>query len=171
MLRSPPQLFWSEIFRSPRLKQGGAATMLSLGSFWLPLIALAPTFLSNVFQQNLIVGVEYISELLLKFNLYRCLLFISLITAKVGLQVNENGNNFSCCLSDINSALSGLRKLLTIESYLKMMKNAFCFTFKALFVLKIFKFLSWLFGHVEKRKNGLIRKIRLISKFLMSESG
>ena len=32
-----------------------------------------------------------------------------------------------------------------------MMKNAFYFTLKALFVLKIFKFLSWLFGHVAKR--------------------
>ena len=30
------------------------------------------------------------------------------------------------------------------------MKNAFYFTLKTLFVLKIFKFLSWLFGHVEK---------------------
>ena len=32
-----------------------------------------------------------------------------------------------------------------------MMKNASYFTLKALFVLKIFKFLSWLFGHVAKR--------------------
>ena len=32
-----------------------------------------------------------------------------------------------------------------------MMKNAFYFTLKAAFVLKIFKFLSWLFGHVGKR--------------------
>ena len=31
------------------------------------------------------------------------------------------------------------------------MKNAFYFTLKALFVLKIFKFLSWLFSHVAKR--------------------
>ena len=32
------------------------------------------------------------------------------------------------------------------------MKNAFYFTLKALFVLKIFKFLPWLYGgHVEKR--------------------
>ena len=30
------------------------------------------------------------------------------------------------------------------------MKNAFYFTSKALFVLKIFKILSWLFGHVSK---------------------
>ena len=42
------------------------------------------------------------------------------------------------------------------ESLLKMMKNAFyfitvfCFTLKALFVLKIFNFLSWLFVHVKK---------------------
>ena len=32
-----------------------------------------------------------------------------------------------------------------------MMKNAFYFTLKALFVLKIFKISSWLFSHVEKR--------------------
>ena len=30
------------------------------------------------------------------------------------------------------------------------MKNAFYFTLKALFIDKIFKFLYWLFGHVEK---------------------
>ena len=32
----------------------------------------------------------------------------------------------------------------------KMMKNAFYFILKAIFVLKIFRFLSWIFGHVEK---------------------
>ena len=36
------------------------------------------------------------------------------------------------------------------ESPSKMMKNAFYFILKALFVLKIFKFLSWIFEHVEK---------------------
>ena len=30
------------------------------------------------------------------------------------------------------------------------MKNVFYFILKALFVLKIFKFLSWTFGHLEK---------------------
>ena len=48
-------------------------------------------------------------------------------------------------------ALSGLRQLLATESPLKIMKDVFCFTLKALFVLMIFKFLSLLFGHVEKR--------------------
>ena len=37
-----------------------------------------------------------------------------------------------------------------IESPLKIMKNTFYFLLKALFVLKIFKFLSRLFGHVGK---------------------
>ena len=36
------------------------------------------------------------------------------------------------------------------DSPSKMMKNAFYFILKALFVLKMFKFLSWHFGHVEK---------------------
>ena len=42
----------------------------------------------------------------------------------------------------LKDALSGLRQSLATESPLKMMKNAFYFTLKALFVLKIFKFLS-----------------------------
>ena len=50
----------------------------------------------------------------------------------------------------VKGALSGLIQFLATESPLKMMKNAFDFTVKALFVLKIFKFLSWLLGHVEK---------------------
>ena len=40
---------------------------------------------------------------------------------------------------------------------------------KARFVLKLFKFLSRLFGYVGK--NGLIKKIRLISKFMTSQPG
>ena len=39
-------------------------------------------------------------------------------------------------------ALSGLRQLLATESPLKTIKNVVYFTLKALFVLKIFKFLS-----------------------------
>ena len=51
----------------------------------------------------------------------------------------------------IKGALSGLKHFLASESPLKMMKNAFYFTSKALFVLKIFKFLPWFLGHVAKR--------------------
>ena len=39
---------------------------------------------------------------------------------------------------------------LATEGPLKMIKNVFYFTLKARFVLKIFKFLSCLFSHVEK---------------------
>ena len=59
-------------------------------------------------------------------------------------------NNSGGCFW-IKDALSGLRQSFTAESPLKLMKNAFYFTSKALFVLKIFKFLSLLFDHVAKR--------------------
>ena len=66
-------------------------------------------------------------------------------------------------LSSVKAALAGLRKYLAPESPLKMMKNAFYFALKAFFILKIFRFLSWIFG--------LIRKIKLISKFMTSQPG
>ena len=52
----------------------------------------------------------------------------------------------------------GLRQFLTAEIPLKMMKNAFYFILKALFVLKIFKFLSAIFF---MKQFALIRKLRL----------
>ena len=42
----------------------------------------------------------------------------------------------------IKGTLEGLSKFLITESPLQMMKNAFYFTLKALFVLNVFKFLS-----------------------------
>ena len=56
----------------------------------------------------------------------------------------------------LKCALSGLRQFFATESPLKMMKNAIYFTLKPLFFLKI---------------NGLIRKIKLISKFMTSQPG
>ena len=47
--------------------------------------------------------------------------------------------------NSVKGAPYGLRQFLITESPLKMMKYAFYFTLKALFVLKVFKFLSWLF--------------------------
>ena len=52
----------------------------------------------------------------------------------------------------IKSTLSGLRQFLATESPLKVMKYAFYFTLKAVFVLKIFKLLSWLFGQIEEKR-------------------
>ena len=58
-------------------------------------------------------------------------------------------------LSDLNIKV-GLSPSKTIfficfnDGTSKMMKNAFYFILKALFILKIFKFLSWLFEHVKK---------------------
>ena len=48
-----------------------------------------------------------------------------------------------------------------------MMENAFYFMLKAIFVLKIFTFLSWRFGYVEKR---LAKKAK-ISKLMTSYTG
>ena len=53
-------------------------------------------------------------------------------------------------LWEFKGALSGLRLFLAAESFLKTMKNTFHFTLKGLFVLKIFNFLSCIFGHVAK---------------------
>ena len=52
---------------------------------------------------------------------------------------------------------------------LKMMENAFYFILKAPFFLKIFKFLSWLFGNV--KKTACIKNIMLISKLMTSQPG
>ena len=49
-----------------------------------------------------------------------------------------------------------------IENPFKMMKMAFYFMLKAIFVLKIFHFMSFW----SCRRNGLIKQIRLISKFM-----
>ena len=48
------------------------------------------------------------------------------------------------------------------------MKNAFYFMLIAIFVLEIFTLLPWLFGYV---KIGMMKKLRLISKFMLSQTG
>ena len=52
---------------------------------------------------------------------------------------HKTSPNFSITFKD---ALSGLTQFLAAERPLKMMTNAFYSTSKAIFVLKIFKFLS-----------------------------
>ena len=59
--------------------------------------------------------------------------------------------NYDILILDLKSD-SHLPKIFFIicfnDSLSKMMKTVFYFILKALFVLKIFRFLSWLFGHV-----------------------
>ena len=61
--------------------------------------------------------------------------------------------SFSYKISLIKVGLSPFKKICVIfliERPLNVMKNAFYFILKALFVLKTFKFLSQIFGHVGK---------------------
>ena len=56
----------------------------------------------------------------------------------------------SCRWKAMNIKLKSHFHLPKNESLLKTMKNAFYFILKAFFLLKIFKFLSCYYGHVEK---------------------
>ena len=101
----------------------------------------------------------------------------NIVNQTVSRTVNFNSTFFPRCSQewnklsdDINSlsspisfkgSLLGLRQFLSSESPLKTMKNVFYFMLKALFVLEIFSFLSWLFGYVEKR---LDKKFKTNSK-------
>ena len=58
--------------------------------------------------------------------------------------------------------------IFATENPLKMMKNAFHFTLKALLFSK---YLNFGLDILAMLKNGLIRKIRLISKFMTSQTG
>ena len=74
-----------------------------------------------------------------KLATYKLIKFYSVFQKLTFRKIRESSPFFSHL---IKGALSGLRQFLVTESPLKMMKNAFYFTSKALFVLKIFKFLS-----------------------------
>ena len=65
-------------------------------------------------------------------------------------------------------ALPALRQFLATEGSLKMMKKAFYFTSKFLLSLS---YLSFCLNYLVMYRNGLIKKIRLISNFMTSEPG
>ena len=67
-------------------------------------------------------------------------------------------------LQQMNNHIQGLRQFLANESPLKVMKNVLSFTLKALLSSRYL-----IFRHhvLVMQKNDLIRKIRLISKFMM----
>ena len=68
----------------------------------------------------------------------------------------------------LKSPLSGLRQclgqFLTAENPLKIMNNAFYFTFKALIILAIYMFVLF-FGYIEKR---LDKKVKFNLKFALT---
>ena len=73
----------------------------------------------------------------------------------------EHNINVICILRVLESLkshshLPKIDSFPLMQSFLKIIKNTSYFILKALFVLKIFKFLFWRFGNEEK--NGLIRK-------------
>ena len=75
------------------------------------------------------------------------------MTLKVFNAEKEHHHFLTTLLKILKSDSNFVRKILFIcfnEGPLKTMENAFYFILKALFVLEIFKFLSWVFGHVEK---------------------
>ena len=99
---------------------------------------LMPLIASLVYKANSIFEVYFYIKMLSKFHTSffskTCLLenlaprVLCLFELKVGLSPSKKV--FFICFNDRSS---------------KMMKNAFYFNLKALFVLKIFQFLSWLF--------------------------
>ena len=77
-------------------------------------------------------------------------------------------NNISCVNEMFKVRLSLSKKYCFIcfnENNLKVMKNDFHFILKAFFVLKLF---NVCLDFLELHKNGSIRKIGLISKFIAS---
>ena len=96
--------------------------------------------------QNLIISLQHIK------------LYISLLSQRLWILciiyyheksfINSKSYFAEVVKKNLKGALSGLRQFLAAESHLKIMENALYFLSKALFVLKIFKFLSLLFGHM-----------------------
>ena len=68
----------------------------------------------------------------------------------------------------IKDALSSLKQFLATERPLKMIKNSFYFTLKALFFSK---YLNFDLKLLVLLRNGLIRKIKVISKLMTSQAG
>ena len=113
----------------------------------------------------LILKPRYISILSLWSAFLTCGFAVPQLTFGMFLKGQERSSNVDVLLlpfllegqkelhEEIKDAVSGLRKFLATESPLKMMRNAFCFTSKALFLLKTFRFLSWFFVDVTERRD------------------
>ena len=81
---------------------------------------------------------------------FMVLLYINFTS--VFLEIQRFKNHLYELFENLKVGFSHFKKIVLFASErpLKLMKNDFNFTLKALFVFKIFKCLSWLFGQVEK---------------------
>ena len=114
-------------------------------------------FLSCSFTQQIILYylVGLVSCLSIESRLQIYLLFIVVCPSisRAFISMLSNCQPRECCTQWYQSRPLTFQKMFFTcfnDSPSKMMKNAFCFILKTLFVLRIFKFLPWLFGHVEK---------------------
>ena len=78
------------------------------------------------------------------YNIFTLTIYLTIKHIYIGSLVSRIINSFK-------DVLLGLRTFLATENPLKMMKNAFYFTLKPLFVLKTFNLFSCLFGQLKKR--------------------
>ena len=95
----------------------------------------------------------YYTDRLGSFNITCCNTKIAERGARKGTKLNQTVLYYSALRHCLKVGFSSFKKNRFIcfnKSPLKMMKNAFHFILKVLLVLKVFTFLCWLFGHVEK---------------------
>ena len=93
---------------------------------------------------------EKVLNLCFRWHILRSYHFVAGVTFKHLQKCNHSGTLTGFLFLKSHSHVLKKFFICFNDSPSKMMKNAFYFILKALFVLKIFKFSSWLFGHVEK---------------------
>ena len=131
----------SALARISRLMTGLMLWITSFNCYRAPVLLL----LSNVFLKVRVVFFKADATILDAFQCSACLVVAP------STCTSSTINFFRAHSQVFSISIVTLRKFLATESPLKMVKNAFCFNSRALFVLKMFKFLSWIFSHASKR--------------------
>ena len=96
---------------------------------------------------------SHIDSFSVRFFIRRLCPSIKLLRESISLFVTKQSILLFYINDAIKGTLLGLGQFLATESPLKMKKNAFYFTSKAFFVLKILKVLTSLFAYVEKQRD------------------
>ena len=98
---------------------------------------------------------RYISSYLPKLNIDLELIsgahFMHILSMKVFLTLYSMSMDQCFDIAPSLKTLRSEKNFLATENPLEMIKTLFISSLNSLFVLKMFNFLSWLFGHVEKR--------------------